>query len=486
MKAEADGGSEPSAAPDGDVHRRLLDQMPTALFVVDPQGVISWANRAALRLVGATPEDGIGVSMLEFVHPEDREWLVTSFLAMVAAKGNERGDGNPWMALSFQALHRDGSSIPVELTGAGAIDDPMVRGIIYEARLRREDAMLRRTLVGVGVGEDATALLGTITEMVVLPPIAIECAMIDVASDPPEVIAATGPAVDEAVRTIAPDRAPWAAPAVAAEAWVVADHDDEVAAALARLGVADLFHVAVTGVGREPTSVRIVAVTPVHHVVADGPCQRLQRAAELAAIVVERASADAAMSYAATHDALTGLLDRAGLRALVDQGSELPVIGVLYLDLDGFKEVNDRHGHHAGDQLLAVVATRLRHAVRGDDVVSRIGGDEFVVLLRSAPEGEDGDDVRPTAVAERVLRSIERPVALEVDGQHRRAEISASIGVVRAAEGETADLTVLLHDADTAMYAAKRAGGCRWVVADGPAPDPSAEAPRGATAVSGP
>ncbi len=230
-------------------------------------------------------------------------------------------------------------------------------------------------------------LLGTVTEMVVLPPIAIECAMVDVASNPPEVIASTGPAVAEAVRTIAPDLAPWSAPAVVAETWVVADHEDEAATTLAGLGVADVFHVAVTGVGREPTSVRIVAVTPVHHVVSDGPCQRVQRAAELAAIVVERASADAAMNYAATHDALTGLLNRAGLRDLIDRGSELPVIGALYLDLDGFKEVNDRYGHHAGDELLAVVATRIRHAVRSDDVVSRIGGDEFVVLLRSLPRG---------------------------------------------------------------------------------------------------
>jgi diguanylate cyclase (GGDEF)-like protein/PAS domain S-box-containing protein len=468
MRAEADTETRPAAALDeeGGIHRRLLDQMPTALLVVDPQGVISWANRAALRLVGATPEDGIGVSMLEFVHPEDREWLVTSFLAMVAAKGKERGDGNPWMSLNFRALHRDGSSIPIELTGAGAVDDPEVNGIIYEARLRLDDSMLRRTLVGVGAGEDAVTLLGTVTEMVVLPPIAIECAMVDVAPNPPEIIASTGPAVAEAVRIIAPDLAPWTAPAVEAETLVVADHDDEAAIALARLDVADVFHVAVTGVGREPTSVRIVAVTPVHHVVSDGPCQRLQRAAELATIVVERASADAAMNHAATHDALTGLLNRAGLRDLIDGGSELPVIGALYLDLDGFKEVNDRYGHHAGDELLAVVATRIRHAVRTDDVVSRIGGDEFVVLLRSSREGREGDDTSPTTVAERVLRSIELSVVLEIADRAQRVEISASIGVVRATDHATADLPTLLHLADTAMYSAKRAGGCCWVVAD--------------------
>jgi diguanylate cyclase (GGDEF)-like protein len=176
------------------------------------------------------------------------------------------------------------------------------------------------------------------------------------------------------------------------------------------------------------------------------------------------------MNHAATHDALTGLLDRAGLRDLIDHGSDLPVNGALYLDLDGFKDVNDRYGHHAGDELLAVVATRLRHAVRSDDVVSRIGGDEFVVLLRSSPEGRDRDATRPTTVAERVLRSIELPVVLEIAGQTHRAEISASIGVVEVTDGATADLPTLLHLADTAMYSAKRAGGCRWVVANVPTP----------------
>jgi diguanylate cyclase (GGDEF)-like protein len=104
--------------------------------------------------------------------------------------------------------------------------------------------------------------------------------------------------------------------------------------------------------------------------------------------------------------------------------------------------------------------------VRSDDVVGRMGGDEFVVLLRSSPVGREGDDASPTAVAERVLRSIERPVVLEVAEHARPVEISASIGVVRATDHATADLPTLLHLADTAMYSAKRAGGCRWVVAD--------------------
>ena len=472
MSAEADTETGAAAVLDEEacIHRRLLDEMPTALLVVDPNGVISWANRAALRLVGATPEDGIGVSMLEFVHPEDRDWLVTAFLGMVAARGNERGDGNPWMSLNFQALHRDGSSIPIELTGAGAVDDPMVKGIIYEARLRHEDSMLRRTLVGVGAGDDAETLLATVTEMVVLPPIAIECAMIDIASNPPKVITCTGPAVAEAVRVIAPEVAPWSAPAVVPETFVVADHEGEAASTLAGLGVADVFHVAVTGVGREPTSIRIVAVTPVHHVLSDGPCQRVERAAELAAIIVERADADAAMNYAATHDALTGLLDRAGLRDLIDRAPTFPSSVPCTSTSTASKRSTTATDILAGDELLAVVATRIRHAVRGDDVVSRIGGDEFVVLLRSSPEGRDGDDTHPTAVAERVLRSIELPVVLEVADQARTRRGLRQHRRRPSERSRRRRPATLLHLADTAMYSAKRAGGCRWVVADVPTP----------------
>lgn len=188
--------------------------------------------------------------------------------------------------------------------------------------------------------------------------------------------------------------------------------------------------------------------------------------------ISERRRLEEELEHRAHHDGLTGLANRNHFLDQLDAAlaSDAERLAVLYLDLDGFKDINDRLGHHAGDQLLSVVATRIRHVVRGEDVVCRIGGDEFVVVLRTPPDRHDSDDARPTEVAERVLGSIERPVTIEVDEVAQRVEVSASIGVVRAGDDTAADLPSLLHVADTAMYAAKRAGGCRWLLG-GVAPD---------------
>ena len=151
----------------------------------------------------------------------------------------------------------------------------------------------------------------------------------------------------------------------------------------------------------------------------------------------------------------TDLPNRRGLTEVLAAGPG--PIGVLYVDLDRFKPVNDRHGHATGDHVLQAAARRMERAVRPSDAVARIGGDEFVVVL--ADEPGSGGDHRAVAeqVADRVLRELCRPVRVnEVD-----IDLAASIGIAVAAEhgdGRT-DVDGLLAAADAAMYVAKRAGG---------------------------
>jgi diguanylate cyclase (GGDEF)-like protein len=128
-----------------------------------------------------------------------------------------------------------------------------------------------------------------------------------------------------------------------------------------------------------------------------------------------------------------------------------PQVGVLFCDLDGFKQVNDSHGHASGDLVLAEVARRIRAAVRADDVVARVGGDEFVVVSVGVSNHE------LHAMADRVLEAIAEPI--EVEGT--RASVSTSIGVGRADLGHvttTDDVDALVDVADQAMYRAKHAG----------------------------
>jgi diguanylate cyclase (GGDEF)-like protein len=160
------------------------------------------------------------------------------------------------------------------------------------------------------------------------------------------------------------------------------------------------------------------------------------------------------LRHEALHDALTGLpnrvlvLDRAEqmlARARRRQGQA----AALFLDVDGFKDINDTYGHSVGDDLLQAVAGRLAAAVREADTVGRLGGDEFVILLDSP-----GVSVNPVDVAERLLAVLREPLDLN-HGTGRTVTLTASIGV---ATDPQASAEELLRDADIALHAAKEAG----------------------------
>jgi diguanylate cyclase (GGDEF)-like protein/PAS domain S-box-containing protein len=175
--------------------------------------------------------------------------------------------------------------------------------------------------------------------------------------------------------------------------------------------------------------------------------------------VTERATATARLSWQAFHDPLTGLANRALLLDRIGQAVAAERHGpgratVLYLDLDGFKAVNDRYGHPAGDQLLVEVAARLRAVARERDTVARVGGDEFVLLVD--PERWQPDAER---VAQRILDALSRPYELPFG----RVEVGASIGIALDADG---DPSSLLRDADAALYRAKAQGKGRAVLFD--------------------
>ncbi len=159
------------------------------------------------------------------------------------------------------------------------------------------------------------------------------------------------------------------------------------------------------------------------------------------------------LDYLAYHDALTGLPNRRLFHERLDEAlrSELPKghqIAILFLDLDRFKQINDSHGHLTGDQLLIQVGRRLRDALRHDDLVARLSGDEFAVLL-----GRFGHRSEPARLAQKVVDTLDHP--FEINGI--RFHTSASIGISIAPEhGTTAD--ELIQHADTAMYQAKTAG----------------------------
>ncbi len=168
------------------------------------------------------------------------------------------------------------------------------------------------------------------------------------------------------------------------------------------------------------------------------------------------------LHHTALHDELTGLLNRRGLRQSVEDVGA--VAAVLFLDLDHFKQVNDSLGHDAGDEVLRRVGQRLRSGVRDQDVVARLAGDEFAVVLTSG--GAD-----PSLVAERLRHAICSPIPVRSD---LTATVGVSIGIACSEDASPAALLELLDTADTAMYLDKSA---RRHLLAGPRPHLAATAP---------
>jgi diguanylate cyclase (GGDEF)-like protein len=180
---------------------------------------------------------------------------------------------------------------------------------------------------------------------------------------------------------------------------------------------------------------------------------------KLNAMLVSTMRAERENEFHAHHDMLTGLSNRSGLAKALEtrlaQHAASRRLALIYLDLDGFKAVNDSYGHMAGDRLLQLVAERLRAMLRSGDLVARIGGDEFIVLSQQT------ETAPLLGFGERLIREISRPYVL--DNRHD-VSVGASVGIALAPEhGE--DMASLLTTADAALYQAKSLGKSRCVIA---------------------
>ena len=169
----------------------------------------------------------------------------------------------------------------------------------------------------------------------------------------------------------------------------------------------------------------------------------------------QRDHAEQTLAYHATHDELTGLFNRRHIAAEIDRAlaavddGTLDEVTVLLCDLDGFKPVNDRYGHPAGDAVLKAVATRLTGAVRREDLVGRLGGDEFLILCRGALGPEAAE------LTARITEAVRAPFPLPAGV----VSVGVTTGMAQARPGRTVDRDVLIGLADADMYAGKAARG---------------------------
>jgi diguanylate cyclase (GGDEF)-like protein/PAS domain S-box-containing protein len=226
---------------------------------------------------------------------------------------------------------------------------------------------------------------------------------------------------------------------------------------------ADAVMAAIETVRREPYATTVIDVNLRHHTLgvmrqAEMTMTNLIDDASVGGIVLntrdvsDAKELQAQLVHEAYHDGLTLLASRALFRERLEEAiganGRTEEVAVLFLDLDGFKEVNDSLGHAAGDQLLVQVADRLRESVRQGDMVARFGGDEFAVLVKSIVARADAE-----TIAHRIVAAIAAPFL--IDG--RELHVGASIGLASAADA--GDVEQLMRNADLAMYKAKSGGG---------------------------
>lgn len=461
--------SEPPVAGESDRPPTLADHgwfagaiesWSDATYVLDAATVITWTNTAGAELVGLTREAMLGRSMAEFVHPEDlvraAEVLglasegVFNELPITPALYRVRDGAGNWVSVEVNASlpRADGSVLVVARPGGDlVIADRLLEAVTanvpfhQQVELVLELARWRHPAEGYAIlYDDPDGTRRSITSSGLNP-----------------VLAGAAPGGgttpwDLAVRTgedvVIPDLA------------AVADGSELICGTVARRAIeCDYVGCIAAGVHDDMagTDACIVIWTTRHGPTHAGHGYALDNMRRALALVLQQRAQLVLLEQAARVDALTGLLSRAGFFDLIERdatGFLAEGFAVLYVDLDGFKSVNDSHGHSVGDAVLVAAARRLLHLAPAEAIAARLGGDEFVLVCPSAAA-----PTTPAALAQRIVDALATPIEAPV-GEVR---IGASVGVATG-RGSAATQDVL-DAADAALLEAKARGRSRWVAA---------------------
>jgi diguanylate cyclase (GGDEF)-like protein/PAS domain S-box-containing protein len=368
---------------------------------------------ATTSMLGWSRDDMVGHGSLEFVHADDRASAVESWVDMLASPGCTR-------RVRLRYLHSDGHAVWLELTNHNHLDDPAIGSVVTEC-LDVSDEMAAHEVV-----REREQLLRRIAETVPLGLMQVDPnGHVRYANERLYEILDSREAPDDPLARVASDDRDAFASALDA---LVADGVDR-----------DIHVVVPFRPGRDARvcEVGIRALTDDNGGVAgalvcvDDVTARLRDRAEL--------------EMRATYDDLTGCRNRASILEQLHVLDGATRAGVVFVDLDDFKRVNDQHGHAVGDAVLVETSARLRDCVRDHDSVGRLGGDEFLLVC---PRATSLDDL--AKIAERVDHAVRQPFAVP----NGIVTITASVGIAVRQPGDT--VSALVARADTAMYAAKR------------------------------
>ena len=402
----------------------LTRGLPVGFVEVDAAGLLITTNDALREMVGFDPVIE-GKDVFDLIHPDDRQHV-----ANIVLSSFEDGEQNDFDA-EFRVVRRGGQVRVIRAVSRTHFDeDGEYRGVL-STWLDITDEVTAKS-----ASDRFASMLNAIPDPVMI-------------FDPDFALVYTNPAAADAMTPESARTGRYTAPNEAS--WQVI-RDDALPAARRDghwTGELETFH-------RDGRLVPyLVSIT-----VQRDPVTGIDHTTSIWRDITSLKAAEQVLRRQATRDVLTGLPNR---RALFERltaacartdrsGFEL---AVLFVDLDGFKPVNDAHGHETGDEVLVEVARRFERAVRDGDTVARIGGDEFVVVCEQLV-GRDEAEV----VAGRIIDAARAPIAIG----ERQVQVGASVGVAFLEAGSgAADTTAgeLVRRADQAVYAAKAAGrGC--------------------------
>jgi diguanylate cyclase (GGDEF)-like protein/PAS domain S-box-containing protein len=404
--------------------RALVQSSSDLVFAVDQSGAVSYASPSCMKVLGYEPDQLMGSEAGALIHEDD----VENLRATVSEATNSAGQS---VEFSVRVRHENGAWHWLEGLATNLLDDPAVEGIVINARdITQRRARLDRQAAISDLGREvlrATTLAGAVTS-------AID--MVNRVMHPRHC------RIIETHERGDPDGRP-AVPTPARPLTLDVRMAEEERPTLR------------TPVGAPEKPLAFIEVFQDDPVTGDDE-QFIEGVSSIVLSAIVRFRAEDAIRHQAMHDPLTGLSNRDLFNDRLEHALKRRMrsdgfVGVMIVDLDGFKNINDSLGHLAGDALLIAVADRFRTTLREPDTIARLGGDEFAILVEDLDSSDEAN-----TVAQRVLDALVEPLPVS----EQEVAIGASVGIAITARPDTrADR--LLSDADAAMYQAKRAGkGC--------------------------
>lgn len=418
--------------------RSLIEHAADLVLVIDDAGIVRDAGGSIERILGRSPDDTLGASLARLVHDDDLP-RVTRCLADAAQTSKP-------CVVEVRLSHGDGSWRWVELAATDRLTDPLVAGVVLNGRevteRRQAEAAVREREAELNAIFDAAT--AGITMM-----------------DRDGVVQRTNLAAE---RIFGLSNGELVGLATSDPRWNMIREDGTPlffgdAPSQSAMQTGEAISEVVVGVHRSDGTLVWVAANA--RPLRDPADDTVTGAVVSVVDITARKLLEDRLRHEALHDPLTGLANRVLFleqleRAMAQADRQGTSVATMFIDLDGFKEINDRLGHEAGDRALIEVATRLRQSVRTGDTIARFGGDEFALLFEGV-----GIPDEVVSAAERILASLMTPYI--VDGEEVR--LNASVGIAVAGDSGTGP-TRLLRNADVALYRAKSSGKGRYVLLD--------------------